>query len=42
LPKFVDAGMGVADAKAALEGARHVLIERIGEAAALVGSPHGQ
>ena len=36
--KFVDAGKGVADAKAALEGARHILIERIGEAAALVGS----
>ncbi len=35
--KFVDAGKGVADAKAALEGARHILIERIGEAAALVG-----
>ena len=29
--KFVDAGKGVADAKAALEGARHILIERIGE-----------
>ena len=36
--KFVDAGKAVADAKAALEGARHILIERIGEAAALVGS----
>ena len=29
--KFVDADKGVADAKAALEGARHILIERIGE-----------
>ena len=36
--KFVDAGKGVADAKAALEGARHILIERIGEAASLVGA----
>ena len=29
--KFVDADKGVADAKAALDGARHILIERIGE-----------
>ncbi len=36
--KFVDPAKGVADAKAALEGARHILIERIGEDAALVGS----
>jgi uncharacterized protein len=36
--KFVSAEKGVADAKAALEGARHILIERIGENAALVGS----
>jgi uncharacterized protein len=36
--KFIDAGKGVDDAKAALEGARHILIERIGENASLVGS----
>ena len=36
--KFVDAEKGVADAKAALEGARHILIERIGEDAGLVGA----
>ena len=35
---FVDADRGVADAKAALEGARAILIERWGEDAALVGS----
>src|SRR5262245_5199368 len=35
--KFVDAGKGVADAKSALDGARHILIERIGETAKLVG-----
>jgi protein Tex len=35
--KFIDAGKGVADAKAALEGARHILIERIAETPALVG-----
>ena len=35
--KFVDADKGVADAKAALEGARDILIERIGEDAELVG-----
>ena len=35
---FVDADKGVADAKAALEGARAILIERWGEDAALVGS----
>ena len=35
--KFVAADKGVADAKAALEGARHILIERIGEDAPLVG-----
>ncbi len=36
--KFIDAGKGVADAKAALDGARHVLIERISEHASLVGA----
>ena len=36
--KFVAADKGVADAKAALEGARHILIERIGEEPALVGT----
>ena len=36
--RFVDAGKGVADAKAALEGARHILIERIGETPAVVGA----
>jgi protein Tex len=35
--KFLNADAGVADAKAALEGARHIIIERIGESAALVG-----
>ena len=34
---FVDADKGVADAAAALDGARAILIERIGEHAALVG-----
>jgi len=34
---FVSAEKGVADAKAALDGARHILIERIGEKAELVG-----
>ena len=34
---FVDADNGVADAKAALEGARAILMERWGEDAALVG-----
>ncbi|TWG89516.1 uncharacterized protein L599_004000000080 [Luteimonas sp. J16] len=34
---FVDADRGVADAKAALEGARAILIERWGEDAALIG-----
>jgi uncharacterized protein len=34
---FVDADKGVADAKAALDGARAILIERIGEKADLVG-----
>ena len=34
---FVDADKGVADAKAALEGARAILIERWGEDATLVG-----
>ncbi|MGL6289670.1 MAG: Tex family protein [Silanimonas sp.] len=34
---FVDAEKGVADAVAALDGARAILIERIGENAALVG-----
>jgi uncharacterized protein len=36
--KFVDAEKGVADAKAALDGARSILIERIGENAELVGN----
>ena len=36
--KFVDADKGVVDAKAALDGARHILIERIGEDAGLVGN----
>lgn len=35
---FVDAGKGVADAKAALDGARHILIEQISERPDLVGS----
>ena len=35
--KYIDAGKGVADEKAALDGARFILIERIGESAALVG-----
>jgi uncharacterized protein len=35
--KFVDAEKGVADAKAALEGARAILMERWGENAALIG-----
>ena len=34
---FVDADKGVADAKAALEGARAILLERWGEDAALIG-----
>jgi uncharacterized protein len=36
--KYVNAEKDVADAKAALDGARAILIERIGEDAALVGS----
>ena len=36
--KYIDAARGVADAKAALDGARAILIERIGENAALVGT----
>ncbi|HEX7076133.1 MAG TPA: Tex family protein [Hyphomicrobiaceae bacterium] len=36
--KFVDTEKGVADTKAALDGARHILIERIGEDAKLVGA----
>ncbi|MEO8365455.1 MAG: Tex family protein [Pseudoxanthomonas sp.] len=35
--RFVDAGKGVADAKAALDGARAILMERWGEDPALVG-----
>ncbi len=35
--KFIDGDKGVADAKAALDGARAILIERIGEDAKLVG-----
>ncbi|MBO0764313.1 MAG: RNA-binding transcriptional accessory protein [Hyphomicrobiaceae bacterium] len=34
---FVDGNKGVADAKAALEGARHILIERMAEEPKLVG-----
>ena len=36
--KFINAEKGVADTKAALDGARAILIERIGENAELVGS----
>jgi protein Tex len=36
--KFIDAEKGVADAKAALDGARHILIEQIAETPTLVGS----
>ncbi len=36
--KFVDGEKGVADAKSALDGARAILIERIGEEAKLVGN----
>src|SRR6478736_2006514 len=36
--KFVNAEKGVADVKAALDGARHILIERIGEDAKLIGT----
>ena len=36
--KYVSAEKGVADTKAALDGARHILIERIGERPDLVGS----
>src|SRR6185436_1968407 len=36
--KFIAADQGVADAKSALEGARHILIERVGEEPSLVGS----
>jgi protein Tex len=35
--KFVDGERGVADAKAALDGARHILIERMAEEPKLVG-----
>ncbi|TYT26396.1 RNA-binding transcriptional accessory protein [Luteimonas viscosa] len=38
---FVDAGRGVADTRAALEGARAILIERWGEDAALIGELRG-
>ncbi len=38
---FVDADKGVADAKAALEGARAILMERWGEDAALLGELRG-
>ncbi|WP_448189930.1 Tex family protein [Azospirillum sp. sgz301742] len=34
---FVDAGKAVGDVKAALDGARHILVERFGEDAELVG-----
>ena len=36
--KFIDAEKGVADAKAALDGARHILIERMAEEPKLVGA----
>src|SRR5262245_33743617 len=36
--KFIDGAKGVADAKAALDGARHILIERMAEEPKLVGS----
>jgi uncharacterized protein len=36
--KFVDGEKGVADAKAALDGARHILIERMAEEPKLVGA----
>jgi uncharacterized protein len=36
--KFVDGEKGVADARAALDGARHILIERMAEAPKLVGA----
>lgn len=36
--RFVDAAKGVADAKAVLEGARSILIERMAENAALIGA----
>src|SRR5690606_9585578 len=39
--QFVDADKGVADARAALEGARAILIERWGEDAALLGELRG-
>jgi len=35
--RFVDGEKGIADAKAALDGARHILIERMAEAPKLVG-----
>jgi uncharacterized protein len=35
--RFVDSEKGIADAKAALEGARHILIERMAEEPKLVG-----
>ncbi|GAA4258235.1 S1 RNA-binding domain-containing protein [Azospirillum formosense] len=38
---FVSADKGVADAKAALDGARHILVERFGEDAELVGKLRG-
>jgi protein Tex len=38
---FVDAERGVADAKAALDGARAILMERWGESAALIGELRG-
>jgi uncharacterized protein len=36
--KFVDSEKGVADAKAALDGARHILVERMAEEPKLVGA----
>ena len=36
-PKFINAEKGVADVKAALDGARHILMERFAEGAALLG-----
>jgi len=36
--KYVDADKGIADGKAALDGARHILIERIAETPTVVGA----
>ena len=39
--QFIDAGKGVADIKAALDGARAILLEEFSEDAALVGELRG-